>query len=182
MMAMSAVVVVLAQQDDDPVFVFNRICYAQVPDLEAIGEMARKLAWHPMKPQDLEEFKPKEELETQHLEGWDVQVGERLYRLGISKTAISEKMIETFPDFKNGSATSCSLVLDDQMDAEVFMPNMQILAGKEPSQTNVPDGPLLSTMWAGGNDEYKVFLFAKTPKNGKGGLLNVLVLAKNGAQ
>lgn len=172
-----AVPVVAIAEDDDPVFVFNKICYAQVPDLDAIGEMALKLAWHPMQNEELEEFKPKGQV-AKRLEGWDVQVGERLYRVGITKTELSKKMIETFPEFENGSAISCSVILDDQMDADTFMPNMEVLAGKEPASRDVPEDGLLSTMWAGGNDEYKVFLFAKTPDNGKGGLLNVLVLSK----
>ena len=165
------------EQDTDPVFVFNRICYAQVPDIDAIQTMANELAWHPMKPEEVEEFKPVGQI-PERLEGWDVQVGERLYRVGITQAKISDEMVEKFPEFENGVATSCSVILDEQAKAETFLPNMQALAVKEPIQHNIPEGPMLSTMWAGGNDEYKVFLFAKTPENGKGGLLNVLVLSK----
>jgi len=41
----------------DPVLVFNRICYAQVPDLDAIRRMALKLAWKSMRKEELAEFK-----------------------------------------------------------------------------------------------------------------------------
>ncbi len=163
-------------ENPDPVFVFNRICYAQVPNLEAIRNMALKLAWRSMPKEDLEEFKSYENPTA--LQGWDVQVGERLFRVGITQAPLSGSLKKSFPEFSGGTATSCSLVLDDQQEAVVFMPNMQTLAAKEPVSKDVPEGLLRTTTWAGGNDDLKVFLFAKAPPTGKGGLLNVTVIQK----
>ena len=42
----------------------------------------------------------------------------------------------------------------------------------------LPEGLLRTTTWAGGNADLKVFLFAKAPPTGKGGLLNVTVIQK----
>ena len=165
-----------AEEDSDPVFVFNRICYAQVPNLNGIENMSRQLAWRAMSPEDVEQFKTVDNPSV--LRGWDAQVGERLYRVGIVQSKLTPKMLDTFPEFVNGTATSCSLVLDDQMLAEKFMPNMQALAGKKPISADVPEGLLRTTTWAGGNADLKVFLFAKAPPTGKGGLLNVTVLQK----
>ena len=160
----------------DPVYVFNRICYAQVPDVQAIRDMAFKLAWKSMSNEDLEQFKSVEKPKV--LDGWDTQVGERLFRVGIQQAGLNDQQKKTFPDFESGTATSCSIVLDDQQDAGVFMPNMQTLVGKDPVSTDVPEGLLRTTTWAGGNDDLKVFVFAKTPGTGKGGLLNVTVIQK----
>ena len=160
----------------DPVYVFNRICYAQVPNLDAIQEMALKLVWKSIDGAQLEEFRSYDNPKV--LRGWDVQVGERLFRVGITQAGLTDKMKESFPELAGGTATSCSMVLDDQQDASVFMPNMQQLAGKEPVSKDVPEGLLRTTTWAGGNDELKVFLFAKAPPNGKGGLLNVTIIQK----
>ena len=160
----------------DPVFVFNRICYAQVPDVQAIREMSAKLAWKRMDAADLKEFQAVENPKV--LEGWDVQVGERLFRVGIQQSDLTASQIDAFPDFSNGTATSCSVVLDDQQDASEFLPNMQVLAGKEPISKDVPEGLLRTTTWAGGNENIKVFLFAKAPPTNKGGLLNVTILQK----
>lgn len=175
----SAIVPAQAQQIDanpDPVFVFNRICYAQVPNVQAIEDMALRLAWRQMGGEDLKGFAG--DLEPEKLVGWDVQVGERLFRVGVTQSKPPEGMAKTFPDFADGTSTSCSMVLDDQQDAGEFLPNMQSLAGKEPVSRDVKEGLLRTTTWAGGNDDLKVFLIAKAPPTGKGGLLNVTVLEK----
>ena len=165
-----------ADNNPDPVFVFNRICYAQVHDLPGIRNMSAKLAWRSMEPADLEQFKGEQELEI--LDGWDVQVGERLFRVGITKGAPTPSMVKTFPDLADGKVSTCSIILDDQQLASEFMPNMQRLVGKEPVSRDVPEDLLRTTTWAGGNADLKVFVFAKAPPTGKGGLLNVTILQK----
>lgn len=178
MLAISPVLVLQAHASDeaDPVFVFNRICYAQVPDVEAIRGMARKLAWRPMGGEDLQRFTSIETPDV--LEGWDAQVGERIYRIGLVQSAPAPSMTEAFPEFASGTATSCTMVMDEEHDASTFTANMQTLAGKKPASKDVPEGDLRTTTWAGGNDQLKVFLFSKASATGKGGLLNVTVLAK----
>lgn len=163
-------------ENPDPVYVFNRICYAQVPNLGAIEEMALELAWKSITDEELNEFRSYENPNV--LRGWDVQVGERLFRVGITQAGLTDKMKESFPDLAAGTATSCSMVLDDQQDAEEFMANMQRLAGKPPISTDVPEGLLRTTTWAGGNDDLKVFLFAKAPPTNRGGLLNVTIIQR----
>ncbi len=165
-----------SNENPDPVFVFNRICYAQVPDVQAIRQMALKLVWKSMPEEDLKQFKSADDPKV--LDGWDAQVGERLFRVGLQQAPLSDQQKKTFPALANGTATSCSIVLDDQQDAAVFMPNMQTLIGKEPVSKDVPEGLLRTTTWAGGNDDLKVFVFAKAPPTGKGGLLNVTVIQK----
>ena len=169
---------VMAEGDEnpDPVFVFNRICYAQVHDVDAIQQMALKLAWKSIQDEELAQFNSYDDPTT--LVGWDVQVGERLFRVGLTQAGLTDQMKTTFPDFASGTATSCSMVLDDQQDAETFMANMQVLAGKAPVSSDVPEGLLRTTTWAGGNADLKVFLFAKAPPTGKGGLLNVTLIQK----
>jgi len=160
----------------DPVYVFNRVCYAQVHDFDGIRKMSTKLAWRSMRPEELEQFKNSDN--PLFLDGWDVQVGERLFRVGIIKSPVSGSMLKTFPEFSGGTTSSCSIVLDDQMLASEFMPNMQKLVGKEPVSSDVEEGLLRTTTWAGGNADLKVFVFAKAPPTGKGGLLNVTILQK----
>ena len=160
----------------DPVFVFNRICYAQVHDFAAIRNMSAELAWRSMGETDLKQFQTVDDPTA--LEGWDVQVGERLFRVGIQKSALTDAQKEAFPAFAGGTSSTCSIVLDDQQEASEFMPNMQRLAGKEPISKDVSEGLLQTTTWAGGNDDIKVFLIAKAPATGKGGLLNVTILQK----
>ena len=168
--------VLASDENPDPVYVFNRICYAQVPDVDAIQNMALKLAWKSITDEELKEFESYENPKV--LRGWDVQVGERLFRVGITQAGLTDQMKQSFPDLANGTATSCSMVLDDQQDATEFMANMQVLAGKEPVSRDVPEGLLRTTTWAGGNDDLKVFLFAKAPPTNKGGLLNVTIIQK----
>jgi len=163
-------------EGSDPVFVFNRICYAQVPDVQRIRDMALRLAWRPIKGDDLQKFTTLKDPKV--LEGWDVQVGERLYRVAITQSAPPDGMKRTFPEFEKGTSTTCTMVLDEGHDAETFNTNMRTLAGKDPVTKNVPEGSLLTTTWAGGNEDVKVFLFSKANIGGKGGLLNVTVLTR----
>ena len=162
--------------DADPVFVFNRICYAQVPKLDGIRDMAGRLAWRTIGDDELKHFTTIKNPDV--LEGWDAQVGERVFRVAIVQSPMNAKMKKTFPDLGAGLATSCMLVLDELNDAATFSANMQSLAGKAPASKDVPEGDLLTTTWAGGNADVKVFLFSKANKTGRGGLLNVTVLTK----
>ncbi|MEM9470680.1 MAG: hypothetical protein AAGA00_01900 [Pseudomonadota bacterium] len=160
----------------DPVFVFNKVCYSQVPSIGAIRDMATRLAWQALEKSDLKPFSPDPDPEV--LEGWDVQVGKRFFRLGLVRTGVSDKFKQTFPDFADGTATSCTLVLDGGSNAQQVSENMQKLAGKDPVSKDVPDGEFRTTTWAGGNDKYKVFLISKAAAAGETGLLNVTILAK----
>lgn len=160
----------------DPVFVFNKVCYSQVPSVGAIRDMATRLAWQALEKSDLKPFSPDPDPEV--LQGWDVQVGKKFFRLGLVRTVVSDKFKQTFPDFADGTATSCTLVLDGGSDARKVSENMHKLAGKDPVSKDVPDGEFRTTTWAGGNDKYKVFLISKAAAAGETGLLNVTILAK----
>lgn len=160
----------------DTVSVFNRICYSKVPSLQAIRDMALELAWKPLDNDDLEAFGNKDNLVS--LEGWDVQVGEKFYRVGISTAPVAESAKENFPGFENGVTTSCSMVLDGSDLNSQIATNMQTLAGKQPVSSDVSEGDLLTTTWAGGNDDIKVFLFNKATSDDNGGVLAVTVITK----
>jgi len=160
----------------DPVFVFNKVCYSQVPSVGAIRDMATRLAWQALEKSDLKPFSPDANPEV--LEGWDVQVGKKFFRLGLVRTAVSDRFKQTFPDFADGTATSCTLVLDGSSEAAKVSEAMHKLAGKEPASKDVPDGEFRTTTWAGGNENYKVFLISKAAAAGETGLLNVTILAK----
>ncbi len=52
------------------------------------------------------------------------------------------------------------------------------IVGKEPVSSDQPDGDLLTTTWAGGNEDFKVFVFFKSDKANRANLLNVTILSK----
>ncbi len=160
----------------DTVHAFNQICYKQVPDIRAITEMAVELGWKPLSVTDLQAFGDKETLSV--LQGWDVQVGEKFYRLGLIQGPLTASMKETFPEFAAGTSTSCTFVLDGSDANAAIAVNMQSLANKEPVTTGMDEGDLSTTTWAGGNDDFKVFLFNKQSKLGDGGILSVTVISK----
>lgn len=157
------------------VFAFNSICYARVPDVQAIDEMASKFAWHGLDKADLEAFDTGGELDV--LNGWDAKIGDRVYRVAVSQGPVTKSQLEIFPDFKEGLTTSCTFILDGLDLPGVVAGDMQKLAGKEPVSKDVADGDLKTTTWAGGNDDVKVFLISKSGDQ-HGGLLNVTVLTK----
>jgi hypothetical protein len=158
------------------VFVFNRVCYGQVPNLEGIRRMAGQLAWTPVEGADLDGFKPEGTVDT--IEAWDAPIGQRVFRVAVTQGPLNEQLKGTFPDFASGSSTSCTLVLDGQDPADSFIAQLTALAGKEPASRDVADGGQLTTTWAGGNADVKVFLVGKTGVESTGSLINVVVLTK----
>lgn len=158
------------------VFVFNRVCYGQVPKLQGIRNMAAQLGWSPLDDKDLTQFSPDEKAEV--VLGWDAPIGERAFRVAVTQGAISDALIETFPDFAEGVSTSCTLVLDGFDPAAQLLADVNALAGKAPASENVAAGGLFTTTWAGGNADVKVFLNAKTDELNLGTLINVVVLTK----
>ena len=160
----------------DPVFLFNRACYAQVPVVKNIVDMSTRFAWEQMGGEDLKQFTSLEN--PDFLEGWDVRLSKRIYRLGVVQSRPSETFNKNYPDFKEGTATACTLVLDGEDAADIILGRMNTLVGKEPASSDVPDGELLTTTWAGGNEDFKVFVFFKSDKSNRANLINVTILSK----
>lgn len=159
---------------------FQRICYRQVPALQGIRNMAAQLGWRILNNDDLEPFA--EGYQVSKLEGWDVQLGERFFRLGLVQGPVSPEMQKTFPDLADGVTTSCTLVLDDHEPTAKVAAEMQALAGKAPTSKDVDADFFLTTSWAGGNQDVKVFLVNKANKVGQGGVLNVTLITKEAAK
>lgn len=164
------------EKTTDPVFLFNRVCYAQVPVVKNIVDMSTRFAWEIMGGEDLKQFTTLENPDV--LEGWDVRLSERIYRLGVVQSPPSEQFNKNYPEFKEGTATACTLVLDGEDDADIILARMNTLVGKEPVSSDTPDGDLLTTTWAGGNEDFKVFVFFKSDKAKRANLLNVTILSK----
>jgi len=146
--------------DVNAVFVFNRVCYSQVPNIEAIEAMSRKLGWSPLTERELELSAPAGE--SDRVLGWDTPIGERAFRVTLVQGALISQMIEAFPDFKQGQSTSCTLVLDGRDKGDNLHEELNSLAGKEPVTKEVSKDGLYTSTLAGGNAEVKVFLIAKT--------------------
>ncbi len=162
--------------ETDPVFLFNEICYSQVPDVSAIADMAKRFAWEPMGGDDLQRFTT---IKTPTLlEGWDMRLSERIYRIGIVQSEPSNALMASFPDLTDATATSCSMVLDGQDDAQLIFDRMVTLVGKAPDNQDQPDEALLTTTWSGGNADVKVFVFLKTDRLKRANLMNVTIVTK----
>ena len=164
--------------DVNAVFVFNRVCYGQMPHIDGIVTMSTKLGWSPLATEELAQLSPASDLEPDKVFGWDTPIGERAFRVTLVQGAIAPQLIETFPDFKKGQSTSCTLVLDGRDKGEVLLEQLGKLAGKEPAKKEVFKDGLYTTTWAGGNTDIKVFLIAKTDKMKLGTLINVVMLTK----
>jgi len=162
--------------ETDPVYLFNEICYTQVPDVQKIKDMAKRFAWVPMGGEDLERFTT---IKTPSLlEGWDIRLSERIYRLGIVQSEPSDSFIASFPDMADGSATSCTLVLDGRDEAQLILERLNTMVGKEPTTKDVADAQQLTTTWSGGNDTVKVFVFYKTDALQRANVINVTIVTK----
>ena len=163
-------------KDVNAVFVFNRVCYGQMPNIDGIRTMSDELGWSPLSTEELALLSPPSKSDKVY--GWDTPIGERAFRVTLVQGAIAPKLIETFPDFKKGQSTSCTLVLDGRDKGEELLEQLGKLAGKEPAKKDVFKDGLYTTTWAGGNADVKVFLIAKTDKMKLGTLINVVMLTK----
>ena len=165
-----------ASEGLDPVSVFNRICYSKVPSTEAVEKMALELGWSLLVPKDMEAFGKPDDFS--YFRGWDVQVGEQFYRVGLTQRGVGGSLADQFPGFAKGTVTSCTLVLGDDGNKQDVAKAIRELAGKEPVSSGVEDGEMTTTTWAGGNEQFKVFLFNKTSRSASGGLLTVTIVSK----
>ena len=162
--------------ETDPVYLFNEVCYTQVPDVAKIQDMAKRFAWRPMGGEDLESFTS---IKTPTLlEGWDIRLSERIYRLGIVQSEPNDSFIASFPEMADGTATSCTMVLDGRDDAQLILGRLNTMIGKEPTTKDVADAQLLTTTWSGGSDTVKVFVFYKTDASQRANLMNVTIIEK----
>jgi len=165
-----------AGDESDPVFLFNEICYTQVPDVASIQDMAKRFAWEPMGGDDLQRFTT---IKTPALlEGWDMRLSERIYRIGIVQSEPSDALVASFPDLASATATSCSMVLDGQDEGQIIFDRMTTLVGKAPDSQDQPENELLTTTWSGGNTDVKVFVFLKTDRLKRANLMNVTIITK----
>ena len=162
--------------DVNAVFVFNRVCYGQMPNIKSVMTMADELGWSPLFPEELAMLATASE--TDKTFGWDTPIGERAFRVTIVQGNIAPALIDTFPEFKNGVSTSCSLVLDGRDKGDVLLEQLGKLAGKEAASKDVFKDGLYTTTWAGGNEKVKVFLIGKLDKKKFGTLINVVMLNK----
>lgn len=162
--------------DVNAVFVFNRVCYGQMPNIKSVMTMADELGWSPLYPEELAMLSTASD--TDKTFGWDTPIGERAFRVTLVQGSIAPALIETFPDFKNGVSTSCSLVLDGRDKGDVLLEQLGKLAGKEAASKDVFKDGLYTTTWAGGNEKVKVFLIGKLDKKKFGTLINVVMLNK----
>ena len=90
--------------DVNAVFVFNRVCYGQMPHIDGIVTMSDELGWSPLATEELAQLSTSSE--SDKIFGWDTPIGERAFRVTLVQGAIAPKLIETFPDFKKGQSTS----------------------------------------------------------------------------
>ena len=162
--------------DVNAVFVFNRVCYGQIPEIKGVLTMADELGWSPLNEEELSLLSPATKADKAY--GWDTPIGERAFRVTLVQGSIAPALIDTFPDFKNGTSTSCSLVLDGRDQGSTLIEQLGKLAGKKPAKKDVFKDGLYTTTWAGGNADIKVFLIGKTDKMKQGTLINVVMLNK----
>jgi hypothetical protein len=163
-------------EEIDPVYLFNEMCFTQVPNVDQIQAMATRYAWDPMGENDLKQFTPLQNPDL--VKGWDIALDQRIYRLGVVQSAPAAAFVESFPTFENGKTTSCSLLLDGQDDAAVILQRMNTLMRKEPATSDVPEGDLLATTWAGGIEDVKVFVVLKTDVAGSANYINVTLITR----
>jgi len=162
--------------ETDPVYLFNEMCYTQVPNVDQIQDMATQFGWSPMGGEDLEQFSALENPEI--LKGWDLLLEDRIYRLGLVQSAPAAAFVASFPTFEHGQSTSCTLIMDGRDSADVILERMNSLMRKAPISSDVPDGDLLATTWAGGNDDVIVFVLLKTDVSGSASLINVTIITR----
>ena len=160
--------------DVNAVFVFNRVCYGQMPQIKGVISMADELGWSPLDATELAQLSPTTTADKTY--GWDTPIGERAFRVTLVQGPIAPALKDTFPEFKNGTSTSCSLILDGRDKGSKLLEQLGKLAGKEPAKKEVFKDGLYTTTWAGGNAEIKVFLIGKTDENKQGTLINVVML------
>lgn len=75
--------------DVNAVFVFNRVCYGQIPNIEGIISMSDELGWSPLSIDELSQLSTVSE--SDKVFGWDTPIGERAFRVTLVQGAIAQQ-------------------------------------------------------------------------------------------
>ena len=159
------------------VSLFDRLCYANMPDIDEVETLAVNAGWDAVTGGDLEAYRPAAEPEI--LKAWSFSDDGANFSLAITKSAMDDQAKADFPEFSDGTNVACSLVLTSSKAASAAIgAELEKLVERQADST-YDEGPFDVSAWSGGNEQLHVLLYHYAPKSGApGGLLSMTVFLK----
>ena len=156
---------------------FDRICYANMPDIDEVETLAANAGWEAVTGSDLDAYRPAAEPEV--LKAWSFSEDGANFSLAVTKSAMDDQAKTDFPEFSDGINVACSLILTSSEAASAAIgAELEKLVERKADST-YDEGPFDVSAWSGGNDQLHVLLYHYAPKSGApGGLLSMTVFLK----
>lgn len=153
---------------------FDRLCYANMPDIDEVEALAMNAGWEAVTGGDLDAYRPTAEPES--LKAWRFSEEGSNFSLAVTRSAMDDQAKADFPDFADAANVACSLVLTSTEAASAAVgAELEKLVERKPD-TTYDEGPFGVSAWSGGNDQLQVHLYHYAPKSGApGGLLSMTV-------
>lgn len=156
---------------------FDRLCYANMPDIDEVETLAMNAGWEPVTGSDLDAYRPAAEPEV--LKAWSFSDEGATFSLAVTRSAMDDQAKADFPAFADGINVACSLILtsSEAPSASVGTELEKLVERK--ADATYDEGPFEVSAWSGGNDALQVLLYHYAPKSGApGGLLSMTVFQK----
>lgn len=153
---------------------FDEICYANLPDLAPILELAKQNKWTAIKGPALKAYAP--EVTPEKLKAWVFEDGGIKMRVSISVGPVDDHLKAELPTFKNAHAFACSLILPGLAAQKDMRAALQNLVGR-PFDETYDQAPFKVEVWRGIAQDLAAMMYYFKPKSGApGGLMSFIVL------
>lgn len=156
---------------------FDIFCLSQLPDIEAIGKVAKAGEFQQLTGEELEKYQP--EVKAEELKGWRYKDFDEDFVLTAARTLPDETFKEEVPEFADSMNYGCSLIIPAKDAKEELLEEMSKVMEREPDET-WDQNPLKAHAWSGQTEKLLVFIYYHAPMEGsKGGFLSANVSVKN---
>lgn len=179
MLAASAAAQDLPEQPgpERTVKLFDLFCYAHLPDLDAVADIAAAGGFAELEGDELELYRPDAEAEA--LRAWRFDDFGAEFVLSTARSLPDDAFKADVPEFADSTSYACSLVIDNDDPAEALLDRTATLVGRAPDET-WEQPPLRAHAWTGQTEELLVVLLYYAPLDGgTGGTLTSSVFVKN---
>jgi len=166
--------VAVARAAAGSVGLFDRHCYAMLPELDVLRSQAARAEWIALDGRELRELTSVAQPNT--LIGWKFSANGATYRIAATEGPVGLQDREDFPRFAAATAFTCTLTLPANATRAAVAAEMRKLMARGPEESYVQAGTRFD-IWSGQTDKHLVILQHIGPQGGlRRGLLSVMLL------
>lgn len=155
---------------------FDLFCLSQLPNIEAVAELAKAGEFNELAGSELQKYQPP--VKAEELRAWKYKDFDADFVLTTARTLPDAQFKKAVPEFADGTNFGCSLVIPAKDAKEALLEQMTGIMERKPDEI-WDQAPLKAHAWAGQTEKMLVYVYYYAPlKGAKGGLLSANVTVK----